>query len=153
MAAKNTITTVGDFTAILAHPLILGGVGLPLKGFKLEDMFIVGAQMVANTKRVLLANGDTLALTNAVTAGTLTIQALHISNNILDGDLPLLATQLQGLADNIGGLLTISRGFNGDRSFIVFTDVRLVSCPPITIAVNDSPSYTVVFSYGTYTRF
>jgi hypothetical protein len=151
--AQNTIKTVGDFTAILSHPLVLAGVQIPLKGFKFSDIIVSAIPSTASAKRVLLANGDTLALTNAVKAGTLTFNCAHVSEAILDGDLPSIAWGLQGLADNIGGIIYITHGMNGGTSTKAYFDCRLVSCPAQMLAGSDVATYTVVFTYGTFISY
>jgi hypothetical protein len=155
----NVIQSVGDFTAIFNSPLTLfggtglagGGVGIPLQGFRLDDVFINTAQMLDNAKRVALVDGGTIALTNKIKAGQITINAAHMSNLYQDGDLPLICTMLQGAADSLGALLTISYGFNGMTCTVTFYSVIFVSCPPLILAGNDVPTYPCVFSYATYT--
>lgn len=152
----NFVQTVGDFVTTFSHPLVIAngvpGAQITLKGFKLEDVFISSAQAIENSKLVPLVNGDTVTLTNAIKAGRLTVNALRISDRLEDGDMPLIATYLQGLADNIGGFLRISFGFNGAQESILFTGVTLVSCPPIILAGNDLPPYPVVWNYGSFVR-
>ena len=150
---QNTIKTVGDFTVILSHPLVLLGAQIPLKGFKYSDMIVAAVPTTPSAKRILLANGDTLALTNAVKAGTLTFNCAHISEAILDGDLPSIAWGLQSLADNIGGTITVSHGMNGGTSTKAYFDCRLVSCPAQMIAGSDVATYQVIFTYGTFLSY
>lgn len=152
----NSVQTVGDFVCTFSHPLVpFGGVlgaQKALKGFKLDDTFLSSGQLIENSKLVALVNGDTVTLTNAIKAGRLTINALRVGSSMDDGDMPLIATYLQGLADNIGGVITISYGFNGTTETITLTGVTLVSCPPIILAGNDLPTYPVVWNYGSFIR-
>jgi len=150
----HVIQTVGNFTSIFSHPLILAAAQITLKGFKLEDTFVSAAQSMDNSKRIPLVDGGTIAITNAVLAGILTINALRVSKtmNIADGDLPLIATTLQGLADSVGGTLTLSYGFLAATESITFHDVTVVSCPPIILAGNDVPVYPVMLGYSHFTR-
>jgi len=152
----NIIQTVGDFTAVLTHPMLGGSLTSPLsvalQGFRLDDVFLNTAQMIDNAKRVPLVDGGTIALTNAIRAGQLTINAAHISQNYLDGDLPLICSMLQSYADSVGGQLRISYGFNGGQASLTFIKVVMVSCPPIILAGNDVPTYPCVLSYADYIR-
>jgi len=152
----NSIQTVGDFTAVFSHPLIAPN-GVPgaqqvLKGFKLDDTFFTSGQLIENSKLVALVNGDTVTLTNTIKAGRLTINALRVGDTVESGDMIWIASLLQGAADNVGGMITISFGFNGAQETLSFLGVTLVSCPPIILAGNDLPPYPVVWNYGTYTR-
>jgi hypothetical protein len=152
----NSVQTVGDFVCTFSHPLVpFGGVlgaQKALKGFKLDDTFFSSGQLIENSKLVALVNGDTVTLTNAIKAGRLTINALRIGHSMDDGDMPLIATYLQGLADSTGGTISISFGFNGAQELITFHQVTLVSCPPIILAGNDLPPYPVVWNYGSFDR-
>lgn len=154
----NIIQSVGDFTATFLTPLgVFGGavgapMAIPLQGFRLDDVFINTAQMIDNSKRVPLVDGGTIALTNRIKAGQVTINAAHISENYLDGDLPLICTMLQGVADSLGGILRITYGFNGQMTSIDFLSVILVSIPPLILAGNDVPTYPCVLSYADFIR-
>lgn len=59
---------------------------------------------------------------------------------------------LQGLADNVGGLLRLSYGFSGQTESITFLGVTLVSGPPLVLAGNDLPIYTIIFGYSDFVR-
>ena len=150
--AKHIIQTVGDFTATLSHPLISGGVAISLKGFKLDDTFVTAAQDMDNSKRIALVDQGTVAITNAMKMGKITFNAVRVSQNFLDGDLILIAGMLQSLADNVGGLLRLSYGFAGVTESITFLGVTLVSAPPLVLAGNDLPVYTIVFGYSDFIR-
>lgn len=146
------IQTVGDFTAILNHPLIAAGASISMKGFKLDDTFVTTAQGMENSKRIALVDQGTVAITNAMKMGQLTFNAVRVSQNYLDGDVILIGTMLQGMADNIGGLIRITYGFAGLTESITFFGVTLVSVPPLTLAGNDLPIYPVVFGYSDFVR-
>lgn len=151
----NTVQTVGGFTAVFNHPLIVGS-PIPLKGFKLEDTFIHTDQLLDNSKLIPLVDGGTCTITNAMIAGKLTINALRVSDNYLDGDLIVIANLLQALGDNVGGTLKLTYGFsvNGsaNNSSITFTSVTVARCPPAIIAGNDLPVYPVILNYASYVR-
>ena len=149
----NTVTTVGDFVATFAHPLVVGGAQIPLRGIRLEGTFLTTKQDTQNTRRVLLANGDTLPLTNALKAGQLTLNVVRVSDSAMDGDLIAIANILQSSVDNIGGVLIVSYGMNGKTITSAFFDVRLVEAPPLMLAGNDLANYTVVLSYGTFIQY
>ena len=158
MAGVNSIQTVGDFVATMSHPSVLNGTQLTLKGFKLEDTFVSSAQAVENSKLIPLVDGGTVQLTNSVSAGRLTINALRVTNTLdtsgVSGDIVLIASTLQtaGVADSQGGTINFSFGFNGKKESITFYDVTLVSGPPILLAGNDLPVYAIVWNYSHYER-
>jgi hypothetical protein len=165
MAGVNSIQTVGDFVATFSHPKVLSidggrtGVGIPLHGFKLEDVFVSTAQAVENSKMVPLVDGGTVSLTNSIKAGRVTINALRtvssaVAVSVTSGDIVVIANALQadGMADNQGGTIMFSYGFNGAQETIIFEGVTLVSVPPLLLAGNDLPVYPVVFNYGSYKR-
>lgn len=148
----HSIQTTGNFTLTLNHPLIAGGTTITIQGAKLDQQFIDTAQMMDNTKRVALVGGGTAALTNAVKSGDLTVNCVRISDNMLEGDLPLIASTLQGLGDSQGGVIRATYGFNGGTEGITFLFCTVKSCPPLKLAGNDLPDYPIVFSYADFTR-
>ena len=151
--ATNTVITTGDFVATFAHPLVVGGAQIPLKGIVLNGTFLTTRQDTKNSRRVLLANGDTLPLTNALKSGTLTLNVVRVSSNVMDGDVIAIANVLQGAVDNIGGTLSISFGLNGKTITSMFFDVRLAECPPVEMSGNDLANYPVSFTYGTFIQY
>lgn len=154
--ANNTVQTTGGFTAIFTHPLIAAGAAIPLKGFKLEDTFIHTDQLLDNSKLIPLVDGGTVTITNAMIAGKLTINALRVSTNYLDGDLIIICNTLQALGDYVGGQLKLTYGFsvNGssNNDSITFNGVTVARCPPAIIAGNDLPVYSVVLNYANFVR-
>jgi hypothetical protein len=154
MPGLNVVQTVGDFTLTLIHPLIGAGAAITLQGFLMDQEFLTTQQILDNVKRKVLVGGGTVALTNNVKAGELTLNCVQVSStgNPLDGDVPLIASILQDLADSQGGLLRAVFGFNGGNQAINFLSVLLKSSPPLKLAGNDVPVYPTVFSYGSYVR-
>ena len=150
--AVNSIQSTGNLTVTFVHPQIAGGAAITLQGFKLDQTFVDSAQMMDNSKRVALVGGGTAALTNAVKAGDLTFNCIRVSNNITDGDVPLIAQTLQSLGDSQGGVIRITYGFNGEMTATTFLFCTVKSCPPLKAAGNDLPDYAVVFSYATFTN-
>lgn len=151
--ATNTVITTGNFVATFAHPLVVGGTQIPLKGIVLNSTFLTTRQDTRNSRRVLLANGDTLPLTNALKSGTLTLNVVRVSDKAVEGDVIAIANILQGAVDNIGGVLSISFGMNGKTITTIFFDVRLAECPPIEMSGNDLANYPVQFTYGTFIQY
>lgn len=154
MPGPNVVQTVGDFTLTLIHPLIQAGAAITLQGFLMDQEFLTTQQILDNVKRKVLVGGGTVALTNNVKAGDLTLNCIRISQtgNLLDGDVVQIASYLQDVADSQGGLLRAVYGFNGANEAINFLSCLLKSGPPLKLAGNDVPVYPIVFSYGTYVR-
>src|SRR5512135_1656052 len=96
---RNSVQTVGNSTYSFQHPLINGGVAVNVTGIKLESNYFKARQMVDNSKTVLLVNGGAITLTNNNKAGSFTINCVHGGNSVTDGDMVLIARQLQALGD------------------------------------------------------
>jgi hypothetical protein len=152
MAGKHTIQSVGGQTVTIQHPLVAGGAAISLKGFKLEENFLDSNQLIDNVKRVVLSNGDTAALTNNITAGDLTINAVRVSDNYLDGDVILIAQMLQQLGDSVGGVIRITIPMDGKVISITYWGVVVKSVPSVKLAGNDVVTYPVVLSYGGFSN-
>lgn len=148
--AKHSLQSVGGFTAIIQHPLLLGGAAISLDGFRLEEVFIESEQDVENSKRVYLVDGGSAALTNTIRGGTLTINACRKSQKLEDGDVIQIAQTLQALGDSQGGMIRITIPMDGDTLAYTFLGVTVKKVPPVKLAGNDVSTYPVVFSYADY---
>ena len=149
MPGTNVVQSVGSFTATYANSALslLGGATIAMKGFKLEDTFVTSDQELDNAKNVPLVDGGVITLVNSQKAGRITINALHFSDDPLQGDITALGLALQDAALSVGGVIRFTSEFNGVVSAITFFNVTLARVPPIMIAGNDIPTYPVVFAY------
>ena len=129
MARKHSVQSVGDFTAVLQHPNVLGGVAIALTGFKVDGTLLDGAQLMDNSKVIALVNGDTVTITNTVRAGTLTWTCIPTSFDPVDGDIVAISQLLQNVGDNIGGVLRVSFGLNGKTFSFTFSAVTMKKVP------------------------
>ena len=147
--ATNTVQSTGSFSMAIANPNVNGGIGMTVKGIKLDGTFITSAQDIDNSKRIALVDGGTAALTNAIRMGKLTVTAMRVGT-IANGDLLAYADSLKQIADSIGSTITVSYQLNGLTRTFSFLFSTLVSAPPLIIAGNDLPDYSVIFSYADY---
>ena len=154
MSIPNSVQSVGQFTAVIsALPLSVCGVAaLSLQGFKLEDTFVTADQAMDNSKVIPLVNGGAISLVNNNKAGTLTIRATHFSALITDGDLYLLALQMQSLGLSVGVNLRFTTGLQGVDDPITFYGVTIARVPPIIIMGNDVAVYDVKLNYQTWAK-
>lgn len=144
------VQSVGDFSAVLNHPLVGGGASISLVGFKLDGTIIEGDQDIDNAKVIPLVGGIVQIITNAVRAGVLRWTAIHNSGDPLKGDIVAISQFLQGLGDNVGGTLRVSWGQNGVTIAKTFFPCVVKRCKPIAIAGNDLPDYAVEWAYGSF---
>jgi len=153
--ATHNVQSVGnsDLSIILSHP-VLAAAGYPadiaLTGFKLEGQFLNTEQLLDNSKVVPLLSGDTISITNTNRSGSITFSCTRASGTLANGDIVAVANKLQELGDNSGGTLTVSYGFNGKVFKVTFFSVTVRSAPPLLMAGNDVPDYSVRFNYGDY---
>jgi len=167
--STNTVQTVGDLDVVLTHPAVNNGAETHLTGFKLEDTFLDAVQEMDNSKRVALVGGGSVAITNLLRIGKLTLTGLRTQGDavksaaVTSGDLILCAQKMQGSlqgadkitsqftdGDSTGGTLKISYSGQGGTQTYTFLAVTLVSVPALKIAGNDVPTYPVVFGYADY---
>jgi len=153
--ATHNVQSVGnsDLSIVLSHP-VLAAAGYPadiaLTGFKLEGQFLSSEQLLDNSKVVPLLNGDTISITNTNRSGTITFNCTRASGTLANGDIVAVANKLQELGDNSGGTLIVSYGFNGAIFKVTFYSVTVRSAPPLLMAGNDVPDYSVRLNYGDY---
>lgn len=158
--AVHGVECVGRISFLFTHPILealakktgydgLAG-GVYLTGFKLEDVAIRTAGMMANAKLIPMLNGDTMTLTNSNKSGTLTIACTRTAAGIKGGDLVTIADFIRSQGDSSGGSLEVAWTRNGEQKKIVFKKVCVQDCPPLQYAGNDLPSYDVKLTYATY---
>ena len=158
--AVHGVECVGRISFLFKHPILealslktgyegLNG-GVYLTGFKLEDVAIRTAGMLANAKLIPMLNGDTMTLTNSNKSGTMSIACTRTAAGIKGGDLVAIADFIRSQGDSSGGSLEVAWTRNGEPKKIVFQKVCVQDCPPLQYAGNDLPSYDVKLTYATY---
>ena len=161
VAAVHGVECVGRVSFLFQHPLLdtladansdYANVkdGIYLTGFKLESVLISADQQVQNAKLIPLLNGDTMTLTNAHKAGTLSIACTRTSAGIQGGDLVAIADFIRSQGDSYGGTLTMSWYRNGEQKQLTFYKVCVQQCPPVKYSGNDLPDMDVRLTFASY---
>lgn len=146
--AEHTTIAVGQFSIIATNPIVDGGVSYSFDKFKLDDTIIEGTQLLDNAVMIVLIDGSTITLTNAITAGTLKLAAVRHSNDYRKGDLVAYAFQLLALGATVGSQMNVSFPFNGEILRFVFENCNVKTVKPLTLAGNDVNTHEVEFTYG-----
>ena len=143
--AEHTIIAAGQFTATLIHPLWNDGTPTTIDGFRLEGQMVQAQQAMDSSKIIMLANGNTVTITNNNGAGSLTFNVVKTGN---EGDLVKIANFLKKAGDSVGGTIRITQEMNGQVLANTFIACTVKSCPPLNIQGNDAADYQVVFNYA-----
>ena len=143
--AEHTIIAAGQFTATIIHPLWNGGVPTTIDGFRLEGQMVQAQQAMDSSKIIMLANGNTVTITNNNGAGSITFNVVKTGN---EGDLVKIANKLKRVGDSVGGTIRITQEINGKTEAQTFYACTVRSCPPLNIQGNDAADYQVVWNYG-----
>jgi hypothetical protein len=146
------VQSVGDFQAVLNHPLVLGGISIPLVGFKLEGEIVRAEQLIDSAKMVVLIGGLAITLTNTVGAGTLRWAVVPTTWDVAKGDIVAVSHLLKQIGDNIGGVLRVSWGQNGVTHYKNFLGVTCKRCDDLALAGNDIPDYRAEWFYNSFTE-
>ena len=145
--AQHTIVAAGQFTVTLTHPLWNDNTPTTIDGFRLEGQMVQAQQAMDSSKIVMLANGNTLTITNNNGAGSLTFNVVKTGNS---GDLVKIANALKKAGDSVGGKIRITQEINGKTEGQTYLACTVKSCPPLNLQGNDAADYQVVFNYGDY---
>ena len=150
----NTVQSIGSFSAKIIHPLVNGGSALTISGIKLDSSFFDAMPEMENSKRIALlgagaGQADTAAITNNAQYGEITLNVVRV-NNTVSTDLIRFATAMQLVADSTGAQITISYSINNSIESWVFASCTLGKVPPLKLAGNDIPEYSVTFKYGSF---
>jgi hypothetical protein len=154
-ATIHGVQSVGRMAALFRHTNLsdLGVIpadGVYLTGFKLESLFLDGDQLIDNSKIVALLNGDTITLTNSNMSGTLTFNATRSAGTMADGDVVKLSQYLVQIGDSIGGTLVVRYVLNDIEVTVTFYKCTVKRVPPLKLAGNDVPDYSVQWNYAYY---
>jgi len=143
--AEHTVIAAGQFTATITHPLVNGGTPTTIDGFKLEGQMVQDQQAMDSSKIVVLANGNTISITNNNDSGTLTF---NVTKTATSGDLVKIANLLKKAGDSQGGTIRITQEVNGATEATTYVSCTVKTCPHMNIQGNDAADYQVVFNYG-----
>lgn len=143
--ADHTVIAAGQFTVTLIHPLWDDGTPTTIAGFRLEGQMVQAQQGMDSSKIIMLANGDTITITNNNGAGSLTF---NVTKTGAAGDMVKIANFLKKAGDSIGGTIRITQEINGKTEGTTFNTCTVRSCPPLNIQGNDAADYQVVWNYA-----
>ena len=143
--AQHTVIAAGQFSVTLTHPLWNNNTPTTIAGFKLEGQMVQAQQAMDSSKIIMLANGDTITITNNNGAGSLTFNVTKTGSN---GDMVKIANYLKKAGDSVGGTIRITQEINGATEGVTFTACTVKSCPPLNIQGNDAADYPVVWNYA-----
>lgn len=145
---QHAVQAVGDVTIQYTRTGFNNGDPIAIQGFKLSSQFLGAEQVVDNSVIIPILGGGSIQLTNTNKSGTLTFNCTRVSPDVTQGDIVSIAQAQQEVADSIGATIAISFGFNGAVFTITFYKCTVKRCPPILLAGNDAPDYSVQFNYG-----
>lgn len=143
--ADHTIIAAGQFTVTLTHPLWNNGTPTTIAGFRLEGQMVQAQQAMDSSKIIMLANGDTITITNNNGAGSLTF---NVTKTGSAGDLVKIANYLKKAGDSVGGTIRITQEINGATEGVTFAACTVRTCPPLNIQGNDAADYQVVWNFA-----
>lgn len=143
--ADHTIVAAGQFTVTLTHPLWNGGTPTTIAGFRLEGQMVQAQQAMDSSKIIMLANGDTITITNNNGAGSITFNVVKTGSK---GDMVKIANFLKKAGDSVGGTIRITQEINGKTEGTTFVACTVKTCPPLNIMGNDAADYQVVWNFA-----
>lgn len=145
MSKTHSVIAAGQFTVTLTHPLWNGGTPTTIEGFRQEGQMASAQQLMDSSRIVALANGNTITITNANGAGTLSFNTTKTAGV---GDMATIANYLKAAGDSQGGTIRITQQINGKTDGTTFYACTVKSCPPLAIQGNDAADYQTVWNYG-----
>ena len=151
-ARQSSIQSVANATIKITSDGLNSGATTTFTGIRLEGSFFDAEQSVDNSKRVPLIDGNTIALVNNATFGVATLNLSRVSSStaVSAADVVLSCLTIQKSGISTGSTITIEYKMNGKTETWTFSDCTIMKCPPLKLAGDDVPTYTVTFSYGDY---
>ena len=143
--SDHTVVAAGQFTVTLTHALWNNGTPTTVAGFRLEGQMVQAQQAMDSSKIIMLANGDTITITNNNDAGSITFNVVKTGST---GDMVKIANALKKAGDSVGGTIRITQEINGVTEGVTFVKCTVKSCPPLNIMGNDAADYQVVWNYA-----
>ena len=143
--AQHTVIAAGQFSVTLTHPLWNDGTPTTIAGYRLEGQMVQAQQAMDSSKIIMLANGDTITITNNNGAGSITFNVVKTGSA---GDMVKIANFLKKAGDSVGGTIRITQEINGATEGMTFEACTVKVCPPLNIMGNDAADYQVVWNYA-----
>lgn len=147
---QHAVQAVGPATITYTHESVNGGSPVTFQGFKLQSQFLDAENVVDNSVIIPILGGGSIQLTNNNLSGTITFVCTRVSDKVTDGDIVTIAQAQVRTADSVGATIDISFPFNGVIFKLSFYKCTVKRVPPIKLAGNDAPDYSVQFNYGYY---
>jgi hypothetical protein len=152
MAKQYSVQTTTDLTITYQHPLVNGNIPVAITGFKMDGELFNTNPLMENSKIIALLGGNTITITNNVTAGTVTFSCIKLTGNAALGDITALARSQINVGDSTGATIIVSFSLNGATYKEQYSACTVKHVPPLKIAGNDIPDYAIEFYYADYTR-
>lgn len=147
---QHSVQAVGPATITYIHSAINDGDPITFQGFKLQSQFLDAESAVDNSVVIPILGGGSIQLTNNNLSGTLTFTCTRVSDQLAQGDIVTTAQAQVRTADSEGATIVISWPFNGAIFQVTFYKCTVKRVPPVKLAGNDAPDYSVQFNYGYY---
>lgn len=154
--ARATFREAGGTRVYATHPKLIGqlqdttygaGTILVSSSVELDSEFMTIRPMVDASRMKLTVSGDTVIITNNVSAGTIDLRMLETTGEVSTGDPVACFNAIRDTGDTQGWIFEIHSFINGLKHITKLTGCALVSLPRKIVAGNDVPTYDATFNY------
>jgi hypothetical protein len=145
-------------SVLFRHPFLSGQISgaSPIdeiditRALRLNDTFLNAVPLINSSVIEPLVDGSTITVTNHLSAGRMTLQAIETTGFVGTGDFIAALHLIRAAKDDIGGTLTVVRRFNGHKRIRVYTGVAIENVADEIIAGNAVVPYQVTLTYGAW---
>jgi hypothetical protein len=115
---------------------------------RLNDEFFRAEPDQDASLQEVLVDGSTIAITNHLLNGTMTLRVLSTTGFVGTGDFLAALDLIQASKDTVGGTFTVIQDINGKRRVTIFWGVTVKRKPHLILAGNAVPIYQVSLLYA-----
>ena len=120
---------------------------------KLDDTFFEAKPSQDASKQVVMVDGSTVAVTNSMLNGTMSIRAVRTTNKVASGDFVAALQLIVAAKDSVGGTVLRTKFINGEAHSRLYYGVSVKSVPHDIDMGLDVPVYLCELYYAGFIDF
>ena len=123
------------------------------KSMKLDDTFFEAKPTQDSSKQVVMVDGSTVAITNSMLNGIMTIRAVRTTGKVASGDFVAALQLIVASKDSVGGTLLRTKFINGEAHSRLYYGISVKSVPHDIDVGLDVPVYACELYYAGFIDF
>lgn len=161
---RASFQTAGGSIYKFRHPFLAGALDIASTGgaideidisrsMKLDDTFFEAKPTQDSSKQVVMVDGSTVAITNSMLNGIMTVRAVRTTGKVASGDFVAALQLIVASKDSVGGTLLRTKFINGEAHSRLYYGISVKSVPHDIDVGLDVPVYACELYYAGFIDF